>query len=313
MRLFLFDFGVFEQAHQEKGHLSEKLVKDLQNEIVEVKKEACKRTGPVFILPNNSIILLPFNNSQHQTNPDSFNGSLKSLGCQTNSDLFNRTQETGSQTCLRNFNVIEQDTSTQTFQNLSNHFESSLELLDTLPEEAYPPITTQETQTNKVCVNTISTSTNMELNNNSDYDCLDAATSTSPFLDLNAIFSNTSTQTTQSFCANNTYDDNILNSDQSYFCSDLNNFSQDFFYQNKTIDKTSQTNRCITPAPSNVCSYACQTDDLYIYSDFSPQNNQNNFSQSTHNSIQTQTYYKDIYHVVETQTEWNFDPLENYK
>ncbi|CAF1063295.1 unnamed protein product [Brachionus calyciflorus] len=224
---------------------------------------------PVFILPSNlvntPVILLPCNNDLNQN-------TNRSSACQTYNETMMSTQDVGSQT---NYNLN---------QSFGIQFDSSVDIMHEInncPEQGF-----KEAQRNS----------NQQNRNFNDYDCLDAATSTSPFLDLGELLlSNTSTQTQQSYFTNSCsiQTNEIVNDNSGYFCTDLGNLNDYFDYgqdgqdNGRCIDKTCQTNRCITPSNTIVSAFASsQTDDISFYNNYTSQQQANMNTQS----IQTQTH-----------------------
>ncbi|RMZ99330.1 hypothetical protein BpHYR1_019340, partial [Brachionus plicatilis] len=173
---------------------------------------------PVFILPNNvlntQLILLPNNDGRFLTTSE-----------------YISTQETGSQTI------------DQVNQSCGIQFDASIDLLQNI--EDFESKINDENEEIK--------DKNGELNqSNNDYDYLDAATSTSPFIDFELFFNNSSTQTQPGYFTNTcSIQTNNLEENQSvYFCSDFENVP-DYLYCNnensRFLNKTCQTNRCDTP------------------------------------------------------------------
>lgn len=284
-----------------KNHTSPS-INPITNKIPIAKNSFQKPSNQIFILPNNSLnsyVLLPINLSSNEC-------AQRSFACQTSSEfssLENRTQETACQT-QAGIDQLEQ------FESLSPQFNPSLELLD---DFGY--------QINKACMQSTSTSTCIEQNSgNNDYDCLDAATSTSPFIDFEMFLNNTSTQTQQSFFVSNYDNSQILNGFKSQSIqtheeslNPIESESENYFSEVEIRNMQEyyagpKTNRCITPSSSNICTFAAsQTDDLYFYNTNSIQTQTYDYNNSKDDDlINSSNSNNNNYNVVETQTEWDF-------
>lgn len=232
---------------------------------------------PVFILPNNML------NPQLIILPNIRNSFVN------NNIGYVSTQETGSQT------------NDQANQSCGIQFDASIDLVENI--DCYK--SKCEDAENQI------KDKNYEINpSNNDYDYLDAATSTSPFIDFELFFNNSSTQTQPSYFTNTcSIQTSNLEDESNYFCSDFENVP-DYIYcnndndNNRLLNKTCQTNRCDTPVNHTESSYASITrtegDYFYEYAIQSLNNTQ---------SIQTQTNYQDITllinsNVVQTQTDF---------
>lgn len=259
---------------KKKNHIqTDKISIDKKNKIQISKNHSVKSKACV-----QPVFVLPNNllNTQLILIP---NNQGTSLSCSE----FVRTQETGSQTI------------DQCNQSCGIQFNASIDLIQNI-DEAKDLIKDR----------------NSELNpNNNDYDCLDAATSTSPFIDFELFFNNSSTQTQPGYFTNtcSIQTSNLEESQTGYFYPDLENVP-DYIYcgseNSRLLNKTCQTNRCETPINHIDSAYTSvtQTEDDYFY-DYQIQS----FTNSNTQSIQTQTNCQDLTlvpnsNVVQTQTDF---------
>lgn len=234
---------------------------------------------PVFILPNNmlstQLILLP-------------NIDNRSVG----NTQYVSTQETGSQT------------NDQANQSCGIQFDASIDLMQNINSYSSKCEDTKNQIKDKNC----------EINpSNNDYDYLDAATSTSPFIDFELFFNNSSTQTQPSYFTNTcSIQTSDFQNQTDYFCSDLENVP-DYIYcnneNNRFLNKTCQTNRCDTPVSHIESAYVSETrtEEDYFYN-YPIQTFKSPNTQST----QTETNYQDLTllpnsNVVQTQTDFCFN------
>jgi hypothetical protein len=312
-------------------------------------------SSPVFILPdpnglNSSMNSASANGNVNHfapillfpINPNQLGKEQSSFRCQANdqNDLI-VTQEAGSQTVILNASQYQQTTVGILSMDSFKDYE---QLMDKHNEEAHNCDQnnihqSQQTQTslhmsqqmNNEAAEQQEQSTDV---NNDDYYYLDAATSTSPLLNLEILLNDISTQTNQQNQliertineinrpkyeqASNDDDAQTTHSIQVNFdlleaaaVSASVNMSTSTYEEsggggdmlNSSMNSNVSTgsggmnhnNRCTTPSASNVHAFAaCQTEDFYFDA---------SFNANTNNSTQTTKYFS--FNVVETQTEWD--------
>ncbi len=294
----------------------------------------------VFILPDTNvnalssntsgqfapILLLPINSNMINSGQD----CQRSFGCQANdqNDLI-VTQEVGSQTVILNASQYQQTSvgilsmdSFKDYEQLMAKHSQNESSGNNCDQNDLNVQQSQQTQTSLNMSQQMNESgaQNTDVSND-DYYYLDAATSTSPLINLEILLNDISTQTNQQ---NNQIMDRSMNQlnrpkyEQSSATHSIQvnfdlleaatvsaasaNMSTSTYEDSGVLNSSMNSNasggmshnRCTTPSASNVYTFAaCQTEDFYFDASFN----------ATNNSTQTTKYFS--YNVVETQTEWD--------